>query len=376
MSRVGDRATRPGRRGPRVVHVVVAGETGGAERMLVDLASRPGATGAEHAVALFTPNDSLRRMLRDAGLRVHDRGRVREGPLTYLWRSLGPRDVAWLEGILRGERADVAHLHTFASQVLGTRAARRAGARVLRTEHSTRVYEDPSCWPFSRWSLARAHAAVAVSEHVRRVALARAPWAAETMRVVANGVDVTHFAPRDDGKAEAFTFVVVGRLEPRKGVDLAVEALAKVPGARLDILGAGGERAKLEAQVAARDLGERVRFLGYADDARPLLARAHAALCSSRSEGLGIALLEGMAMGLPVVGFAVGGVPEIVVDGATGMLCTAGDVEALAATMRTAAGARARMEAMGKAARERVVARFSVGAMCEGYRAVYAGLGR
>ena len=161
----------------RVVHVVVAGETGGAERMLVDLASQAASTGAEHAVALFTPNDALRRMLRDAGLRVHDRGAVREGPLPFLWRSLGPRDVAWLTHVLREERADVAQLHTFASQVLGTRAAARSGARVLRTEHSTRVYDDPSCWPFSRWSLARADAAVAISEHVRAVALARAPWA-------------------------------------------------------------------------------------------------------------------------------------------------------------------------------------------------------
>ncbi|HEY3822121.1 MAG TPA: glycosyltransferase family 4 protein [Polyangiaceae bacterium] len=365
----------------RVVHVVVAGETGGAERMLVDLATRAADTGAEHAVALFTPNEALRRMLREAGLRVHDRGRVREGPLPYLWRSLGPGDVAWLAGVLREERADVAHLHTFASQVLGTRAAARSGARILRTEHSTRVYDDPSCWPFSRWSLARADAAVAVSAHVRGVALGRAPWAAERMRVVPNGVDVEHFAPRDDAKADAFTFVLVGRLEPRKGVDLAVEALAGVPGARLDILGIGAERATIERKAREMGVADRVRFLGYAKDARPLLARAHAALCSSRSEGLGIALLEGMAMGLPVVGFAVGGVPEIVVDGvdgvdgATGMLCPAGDVAALSRTMREAMGAEARMREMGAAGRKRVVERFSVKAMGAGYAEVYDRLG-
>jgi glycosyltransferase involved in cell wall biosynthesis len=356
--------------------VVVAGETGGAERMLVDLASRAAGTGAEHAVALFTPNDALRRMLRDAGLRVHDRGAVREGPLPYLWRSLGPRDVAWLAGVLRDERADVAHLHTFGSQVLGTRAARRTGARVLRTEHSTRVYDDPSCWPFSRWSLDRADVAVAISEHVRAVALARAPWAAGKMRVVANGVDVEHFAPRDDAKADVFTFVIVGRLEPRKGVDRAIEALAGVPGARLDILGIGEEKATLEAKARALGVADRVSFLGYMSDARPVLARAHAALCSSRSEGLGIALLEAMAMGLPVVGFAVGGVPEIVVDGTTGMLCRPDDVAALAATMREAMDAGARLREMGRAARDRVVARFSVTAMVAGYGAVYAGLGR
>jgi glycosyltransferase involved in cell wall biosynthesis len=360
----------------RVVHVVAAGEMGGAERMLVDLAGTASTAraGVEHAVALFTPNEALRRMLRDAGLRVRDRGVVREGPLPYLWRSLGPRDVAWLTRVLEEERADVAHLHTFASQVLGTRAALRAGARVVRTEHSTRVYDDPSCWPFSRWSLARADAAVAISEHVRAVALKRAPWAAGKVRVVPNGVDVERFAPREDAKADAFTFILVGRFEPRKGVDLALEALATVPGARLDILGVGALRASLEAQAGALGVTDRVRFLGYAPDARPLLARAHAALCSSRSEGQGIALLECMAMGLPVVGFAVGGVPEIVVDGTTGMLCPPGDVAALGATMRAAMAAPSRLAAMGDAARRRVVERFSGRAMRDGYAAVYAGL--
>jgi glycosyltransferase involved in cell wall biosynthesis len=359
----------------RVVHVVVAGEVGGAERMLVDLASGEG-TGAAHAVALLTPNDALRRMLRSAGLRVHDRGPVREGPLPYLWRTLGRRDVAWIARVIQGEAARVAHLHTFGSQVVGTRAALRAGARVLRTEHSTRVYDDPSCWPFSRWSLARADACVAVSDHVRAVAAARAPWAAARVRVVHNGVDVARFAARDEPKAGEFTFVLVGRLERRKGVDLALQALARVPGARLEVVGDGEERAPLER--AARELGveHRARFHGYVADARPLLARAHAALCASRDEGLGIALLEAMAMGLPVVGFAVGGVPEIVEDGVTGALCARGDVGALAAVMREARGARDRLAAMGGAASARVRQRFSVAAMRAGYGAVYAELAR
>jgi glycosyltransferase involved in cell wall biosynthesis len=355
----------------RVVHVVVAGEIGGAERMLVDLASAEGA-GVEHAVALLTPNDALRRMLRDTGLRVHDRGPVREGPLPFLWRSLGPRDVAWIARVLRDEGARVAHLHTFGSQVVGTRAALRAGARVLRTEHSTRVYDDPSCWPFSRWSLARADACVAVSDHVRAVAAARAPWAAPKVRVVHNGVDVERFAPRGEPKADAFTFALVGRLERRKGVDLALQALARVPGARLEVVGDGEERATLERTARDLALGDRARFHGYLADARPLLARSHAALCASRDEGLGIALLEAMATGLPVIGFRVGGVPEIVEDGATGVLCASGDVDALAAVMRETTRGRDRLAAMGAAASTRVRQRFSVAAMRAGYAAVYA----
>jgi glycosyltransferase involved in cell wall biosynthesis len=356
----------------RVVHVVVAGEIGGAERMLVDLASRPDSTYADHSVALITPNRALAHLLRDAGLRVHDRGPSPEGPLRFLSTSFGPGDVAWIARVISQERADVAHLHTFASQVVGTRAALRAGARVVRTEHSTRVFDDPICWPFARWSLARADTCVAISEHVLTVAAARAPWAAGKLRVVRNGVDVHRFAPRASPRANDFTFAVVGRLEPRKGVDLAIDALAQVPNARIEVVGDGAARASLERRALRRGVGERVVFHGFLPDTRDRLARSDAALCSSRSEGLGIALLEAMAMARPVVGFAVGGVPEIVDHGVTGLLAPAGDVDALAMRMRQAMSSRERMRALGEAARAEVVARFSVNAMCAGYAAAYA----
>lgn len=359
---------------PRVVHVVVGGEIGGAERMLVTLASTP-ASGAEHTVALLSRSPAVARLFDRAGIRVVNRGRVREGPLPYLWRSLGPADVAWLADVLLRRKAHLAHLHTFGSQVLGTRAAMRAGIRVLRTEHSTRAYDDPSCWPFSRWSLRRVDACIAVSDHVRDVALRRAPWAAGKVRVVPNGVDTEHFQPLPDTRAGATcTFVFVGRLEPRKGVDLALQALASVPAARLEIVGDGESRVALEGRAQTLRLTDRVRFHGMVDDVRPIVAQADAAVAPSRSEGLGIALLEAMAMGLPVVGFAVGGVPESVVDGETGLLAPAGDVAALAESMRIAAGARERLRAMGLAARARVVQRFSSSAMCEQYARTYAEL--
>jgi glycosyltransferase involved in cell wall biosynthesis len=355
--------------------VVVAGEIGGAERMVLDLASNSDASGANHSVALLTPNERLARLLHGAEMAVHDRGRVREGPLPFLWSAFGPRDAAWIAWVLEQERADIAHLHTFASHVVGTRAALRTGARVLRTEHSTRAFDDPSCWPFSRWSLARAHACVAVSEHVRTAAAVRAPWAAEKMCVVPNGVDTERFAPqaRAAGSGD-FTFVLVGRLERRKGVDLAIDAMARVPAARLEIVGDGEERGSLEQLARKRGISGRVHFHGYVDDARAIVARADAALCSSRSEGLGIALLEAMSMALPVVGFAVGGVSEIVKDNSTGLLARAGDVDALAACMREACRSPDCLRELGKTARQHVVERFSARAMRARYADVYSSL--
>jgi glycosyltransferase involved in cell wall biosynthesis len=360
----------------RVVHVVVGGEVGGAERMLADLASGDprGSTGVDHTVALLSPIEELGRMFRKAGLRVLDRGRAGEGPLHLLVRSFGRADVAWIAGVLGREAAHIVHLHTFGSQVVGTRAALRAGTRVVRTEHSTRVYDDPSCWPFSRWSLARTDLALAVSQHVHDVAVRKAPWARGRLRVVPNGVDVERFAPAGESPTGPFSFVLVGRLEPRKGVDLALRALADVPGARLDVVGDGAARATLEALARELRVSDRVRFHGAVDDVRPILATAHAALGSSRTEGLGIALLEAMAMGLPVVSFAVGGVRETVVDGGTGLLAREGDVGSLAAAMRRAAGAVDGMRRLGEAGRRRVVEHFSMDAMRLGYARVYAEL--
>ncbi|MDP9151086.1 MAG: glycosyltransferase family 4 protein, partial [Myxococcota bacterium] len=102
--------------------------------------------------------------------------------------------------------------------------------------------------------------------------------------------------------------------------------------------------------------------------------QAHGALCSSRAEGLGVALLEAMALARPVIGFAVGGVPEIVEDEKSGLLSPAGDVDALAARLSGAARSMVRLRALGLAARARVVERFSLNAMCTAYGSAYRAL--
>ncbi|HEY8080027.1 MAG TPA: glycosyltransferase family 4 protein [Labilithrix sp.] len=355
-----------------VLHVVVAGEIGGAERMLVDLVR---ASSSTHAIALMTPSDRLRALFRDSGLDVVDRGPVREDPVSFLARSLGRRDVRWLADLARERGARVVHTHTFASQVVGTRAAIAAGARVVRTEHSTRVFDDPSCWPFSRWSLRRADASVCISEHVRRVALAKAPWAEAKMRVVPNGVDVARFGSVAlPSPSERVRFLISGRLEPRKGVDVALHALALVPGAELEIAGDGDDRDALQRLAAKLGVGARARFTGFFTDVRDAIARADVALSSARAEGLGIALLEAMAARRPVVALPTGGVPELVRDGETGWLARGATAEALARAMKDAMTSAEERARRGERARELAAERFSIDAMARGYEAVYASI--
>lgn len=361
----------------KVVHVVFAGEPAGAERLLVDLATRPEESGADHVVALMTPNDQVRQMFRRAGLRIADRGEVRENPVAYLRMSLGRRAVAWVEGVLRDERAEVAHLHTFQSHVVGTRAALRARIPILRTEHDTRYFHDPSCSPFTRWSLRRTDVVVACSAHVGAHVIETAPYARGKLVVVRNGVDADQFAPRPElaPKDGPLRFVVHCRLEPHKQPDVVVRAVARLPDAELDVLGGGSMLPGLRALVRELGVERRVRLHDYVPDPRDAIARADVAISGSRHEPLGLSVLEGLAMAKPVVAFAVGGIPEIVKDGETGFLVRDVSVDALAAALR-ALPERARLRELGANARAFVDAECRIETMCRGYAAQYARLAR
>jgi glycosyltransferase involved in cell wall biosynthesis len=275
--------------------------------------------------------------------------------------------------VLRDEGAAVAHLHTFASHVVGTRAALRAGVPVVRTEHHIAYFTDPSCAPFTRWSLRRVDASVAISEYVARFVAKTMSDLGDRLHVVRNGVDTAYFAPRvsERPEAEPFTFVVACRLEAWKGVDLVVEAIARVPGARLVVVGDGAERGRLEASARSLGVTDRVVFAGYERDPRARIAAADAAVNSSRDEPLGLSVLEALSMGKPVVAFFGGGVPEIVEDGATGWLVRERTVAALADRMREAARDRDRAAGMGAAGHRFAVAKCDIRVMCEGYGKVY-----
>jgi L-malate glycosyltransferase len=353
----------------KVVHLLVAGDIGGAERFLVDLASRGEETGADHAIAILTPNPKLTALLKGAGLVVHEGRPISEDPLSFLGRAFGSGATRFFEGVLRAERATLVHLHTLGAHVPGTRAAMRLGLPVLRTEHHWLHYRDPLTAPFTRWALRRTAAVACVSSEVRDVIARSAPSAARLLSVVHNGVDLSRFVPSPGPGAGPLRLAITCRLEPRKQVHLAIDALAAVPSATLEVAGDGSLRASLEARAAARGLGGRVRFLGFQPDVRPVLARAHAAICCSRDEGLPLAVLEPLALGRAVVATKVGGVPEIVTHGVHGLLAE-GEAGALAGALRTLDAARA--EALGRAGRARVEEAFSLEAMCRAYRSAYA----
>ena len=135
---------------------------------------------------------------------------------------------------------------------------------------------------------------------------------------------------------EPGTFVFVGRLTRQKALGVAIEAVARVPAAKLVVVGDGPERAELERLAAASEGASRVRFLGLRtrDETLRIVAGAEAGLLSSDWENLPHSAVEALSVGVPVVSTAVGGVPEVVTDGENGLLVPPGDPEALAAAIR------------------------------------------
>ena len=353
--------------GRRVLHVVVGGDIGGAERLVVELATRQELTRATHEIAVVTPNRALVAHFVRAGLVVHDRGPARETPLAYLYRSLGPADTAWLAKLIEARAADVVHTHTFGSHVLGTRAAHRSGRPQLRTEHHVMHYSDPSSSPFTRWAATRTERFVAVSEYVLQVLRRTAPAVAARTTVVRNGVDTAYFAPRD-AEARDFRIGILCRLTAWKRVHLAIEAAA-IADVAIDVIGDGEERVRLEA--LARRRGARARFFGHVPDPRPHLAGCHAILSTSDNEPLGLSVLEALSMRRPVVAFAGGGIPEIVRDGMTGFLVGTASAEAFAAPIARLRDDRAMLARMSEAARGFVVDHCGIERMCAGYAAAY-----
>ena len=131
------------------------------------------------------------------------------------------------------------------------------------------------------------------------------------------------------------TLAFAGRLGPQKALGVALDALARVEGVALVVAGDGEERESLEARATELELGDRVRFLGALprDRVLELFAAADAAILCSAWENFPHTVVEALAVGTPVIATDVGGVPEVVTDGANGLLVPAGDAAALGAAI-------------------------------------------
>jgi glycosyltransferase involved in cell wall biosynthesis len=363
----------------RILQVSSARAFGGGERHLADLAH--GLTERGHEI-FFVLREGAALRERLSFLPESD---VFTLPLR---NALDAGSALKLTRLAREKEVDVIHAHVARDYTLAAFAARRAPrARLVVTRHVL--------FPLSRahrLALSNVARVIAVSGAVARTLRAQKIFAEDKIRVVENGIDLTRFAraraefeSRSDETAGSTLRVgIIGELSAVKGQEDFVRAAAVVVGEfgdRVEFLvvgednSRGGEyRARVEQLVSGLGLRGHVRLMGRLkeDELACLVASFDLFVSASRSEAFGMAMVEALACGVPVVATATDGAREIIEEGVTGLLVPVGDVNSLASSIASLLEDEGRRKAFGASALESARRRFDVTRMVEATERVYA----
>ena len=356
-------------RGPvRVAYLMQYFAIGGLERMVEHLSVGAQARGIESIVVAYLGDGPIREALEKRGVRtVLLDGRA----------GLHPRLVGHLQALLRRERIDVLHTHHLGPFVYGAPAAALAGCGHVHTEHSHELYDTTRRRLIGALMPAFAEV-VAVSPEVSQY---RERFRGRC-RVIQNGVPLPEVdasarvrARRILGADEG-SFVVgcAARLSAEKDHAGLLDAFARLhesePHALLACAGVGPLADALRSKSRAMGLESRVRWLGAVDDMRSFYAALDACALNSVREGLPLSLLEAMSFGIPVVATDVGGVGELLADGA-GLTVPPRAPALLADALRSIAAYPSLARALGQKGQARVRRSYSVDNMVDQYVQVY-----
>lgn len=338
---------------------------GGQEKLLVEFARHADRDRFDLRFVSLSGPGELARQIEDLGWPVDSLHAAAGLKPLLLWR---------LARLFRRHGADVIHSHNNRPLVYGSVAARLAGVgRFIHTRHGQSFGATPRQIRLVGLAARYVDAFVCVSRDSSRLSIEQ-QVPPRLVRCIWNGIDTTRFAvlpARKEGPA-----VIVARLSPEKDIPTLLQAAAialqREPSFRLEIAGNGPLRGALEMQLGERGLRHGVRFLGQVDDVAGLLARARMFVLSSISEGVSLTLLEAMARGLPLVATAVGGNPEVVDDGVTGLLVPPRNPEAMASALLRLHQDASLRERMGRQGRERVERQFDIRRTVAAYEALYS----
>lgn len=361
----------------KILHLISSGGMYGAEAVILDLSRGLQQNGHTSLLGVFgRSNDEeteFRRRARGVELETH---------IVLCRKQLDISVPGQIRALVRRTGADVVHAHGYKADAYAFFAMRGSKIPLVSTCHTwydndlaLRVYGT-----LDRLVLRRFAAVIAVSREVK-ASLLGAGVPADRVHLIRNGISADAFdryLRPAASPAAAPVIGLVGRLAPEKGVDLYLRAAALVrehlPQARFLVAGDGPDRGTLETLLEELRLKDYVQLLGRQENMPAFFASLHLLVSASRQEGLPIALLEGMASGLPVVATRVGEVPEVVQPDVTGVLVQPENPEALAAAILGMLNHPDRLAAMGSSAQKRVLEHFSAERMTADYAAIYAGL--
>ena len=322
----------------RVVEVMATGTNGGAQEHVYSLVTRMDTDRYDVRVVSLSHGSSIRR-LEKAGIAVD----VIDEPDDHL-------AVQALAELLAPLEPEVVHNHMFRAEVVGTKAALLLGEQgcrrpaVVSTVHSSRIrcVDDRQAL---RQLTPLMDRLIVVSKAIERKIRDEGRVGAP-VSLIYNGVDLQRYNHQqpcctlhdDYSIPEASPIVgVVARLEAEKGHRTLIDAwplvLAAHPEAWLLIVGEGSERNSLEGQAASLGIADHIVFTGRREDVPAVTAALDVAVLPSYREAQGLSVLEAMALSRPVVASNVGGIPEMIEDGVSGLLVPPGDCDALAAAI-------------------------------------------
>lgn len=355
-----------------IIHVIPSLNPGGAERMAVLLAIEQRRRGNEVQILALGggPAQALEKLLYDE-----------EVPYDILDKRPG-FSLAILRDVsrhLRNFDPEIIHTHQHVLPYVLFYAMRQHGrVRVVHTVHTLAEHELPL---FHRWlyrcGYRRGVSPVAIAREVARSI--QAVYGGDPPIVIPNGIPIpSHGRSIELSNETARRFVMVARMSPPKDHPTLLRAFARVraniPDVELYLIGDGADRGTLGNLVAELGLDGSVHFLGFRADVQDLLETMDVFVLASRWEGNPLSVMEAMAAGLPVIASSVGGVPELVTDGVNGFLVPASDVGSLQVRLEQLAIVPGLHLEMGRRAREKAVANFSVKVMADGYLKHYARL--
>ena len=354
----------------KILHVINSLSTGGAEKLVADLAPLQRERGHAVEVLLLRGGESVfRTALENSGIRVYDFG---AGTSVY-----SPLNILRLIPFMR--KYDVIHVHLFPAQywTAMARILTFSNVRLVTTEHSTNNRRRGLLfWKFIDSAIYACYSSVVCCAEMARDALCRHLGAWKRICTISNGVNVEFvrnakpIAKEDLGlPKDAFLLCQVARFICPKNQDVVIRSLVHLPESVHAVFVGDGERRNV-CEELAQELGvrERVHFLGIRSDVPALLKTVDVVVCSSEYEGLSLASAEGLAAGKPVVASDVPGLAEVV--GGAGILFSQGDEKALAEAILKLSSDKDFYDATATACSRRA-RDFDIRKTCEAYLSVY-----
>ena len=366
----------PGGRRIRVVEVLATGTSGGAQEHLYSLLTRIDRTRYEVSVVSLSAGSAVRKLQRE-GI-----------PVLVVDDPDDAMATATLAAHLAEVRADVVHAHMYRAETVATRAVMalgEAGQRrpyLVATIHSSRI-RSIADQEHLRELTPHMDRLIAVSRAIERK-LVDEQRTQTPVSLIYNGVDLDRYDHQEPcctlaeeyGMEPGSQIVgVVARLEPEKGHPTLLEAwplvLRAVPDVYLLIVGEGSRRDALEAQARELRIAHRVVFTGRRDDVPAVTAALDVAVLPSYREAQGMVILEAMALSRPVVASNVGGIPEMIEDGVSGLLVPPHDPDELAAAIIRLLKNHSLADMLGRTGHDMVHDRFCIELMVEAIESIY-----